>query len=84
MPNKKSMLEREQYVAGGLGKFIPKNLGEKISEGIDYLKKHYDDVTTEPTPGQLKIQKATNAQREARAGVRNQEQSMVLALELLE
>ena len=64
------MLEREQYGAGGLGKFIPKNLGEKISEGIDYLKKHYDDVTTEPTPGQLKIQKATNAQREARAGVR--------------
>ena len=39
MPNKKSMLEREQYGAGGLGKFIPKNLGEKISEGIDYLKK---------------------------------------------
>jgi hypothetical protein len=71
MPNKKSMLEREQYVAGGLGKFIPKNLGEKISEGIDYLKKHYDDVTTEPTPGQLKIEKATGGQRKFRGGERS-------------
>jgi len=65
------MLDREEYVVGGISKGVTKAVSKKLSESIDFLKKHYDDVTTEPTPGQLKIEKATGSQRKFRAGERS-------------
>ena len=65
------MLDREEYVVGGISKGVTKAVSKKLSESINFLKKHYDDVTTEPTPGQLKIEKATGNQRKFRGGERS-------------
>ena len=54
-----SMLDREKYIAGALVKGAAK-LGK-------HLKKHYDDLTTEASPGQKQIESATKAQRAARS-----------------
>jgi len=54
-----SILDREKYVAGALVKGAVK-LGK-------HLKKHYDDLTTEASPGQKQIESATKAQRAARS-----------------
>lgn len=55
--------DREEYVVGALVKGASK-LGKN-------LKKHYDDLTTEPSPGQKKVKKATEGQRAARGKERS-------------
>ena len=55
--------DREEYAVGMLVKGAAK-LGKS-------LKKHYDDLTTEPSPGQKKVKKATEGQRAARGKERS-------------